>query len=228
VAKGDVDLQGTPEASLCETMEQCVALSQPGNQNGVIEGTLVMAGGQITDKGAVPMSSENYDAGNEMLQEISADDLFSQFVSNGYTMEQFRDLAGTHEFTTNPDTSALTSTNKNQIWVEGGLTLRNGTIGSPDKPVILAVNGALNLAGNVTIWGVVYATSAEFSAGTNTIMGSLVTEGSVDMNGTASVHYNPDLRPMPDEYDPDDAAAGYETARSSSVRLGSWREVTSH
>ena len=240
VARGDVHLQGTPEVSLCETMEQCKDLARPGNQDGLIEGTLIMAGGQITEQGNVPMGEGNYDAGNATLagfDPADPDPLFSQFVSGGLSMDAFKLHSGTHEFTPpssggngnndNAVSTALTATNKNQIWVNGDLTLRNGTIGSPEKPVILAVSGSLNLAGNVTIWGVVYATTAEFSAGTNTVMGSLVTNGNVNMKGTASIHYNADLRPVPDEYDPDDAAAGYESARTSSVRLGSWREVRS-
>lgn len=235
VAKGDVDFRGTPEVSLCETMKQCKDLARPGNQDGLIEGTLVMAGGEITQGGSVPMSEGNYDANNPTLAGLSANDLFSQFVSGGLSMDAFKLHSGTHEFTPpstggngnndNAVSTALTATNKNQIFVNGDLTLRNGTIGSPEKPVILAVEGSLNLAGNVTIWGVVYATEADFSAGTNTIMGSLVTAGNVNMKGTASIHYNADLRPVPEEYDPDDAAAGYESARTSSVRLGSWREV---
>jgi len=48
VAKGNVHFQGTPEAALCVTMQECIALATPGNQTGTIDGTLVMAGGSIT------------------------------------------------------------------------------------------------------------------------------------------------------------------------------------
>jgi hypothetical protein len=225
VARGNVHFQGTPEVARCATMDSCEDLARPGNQTGVHEGTLVMAGGTVTAQGNVPMGSEHYDQNNADLAAMSGDQLFSDFASGGLSKEQFRTSEFTHQYTPSQGNNQIT-TNKNQIWVDGDISLRNGTIGSPDKPVILVVNGDLTLAGNVIIWGVVYAASAEFSAGTNKIMGSLITEGSVDMKGNAAVYYNPDLRPAPESgVDPDAALAGYSAAREASVRVGSWREV---
>ena len=223
VAKGNVHFQGTPEAALCETMQDCIALATPGNQTGTIDGTLVLAGGSVTAQGSVPMGEENYDSNNASLNTMSNDDLFSQFAGSGLTKDQFKNSANTLIY--EPSKKDLPSTNLNQIWVDGDLTLRNGTIGSPDKPVIIVVNGDLNLAGNVIIWGVVYSENADFSAGTNKIMGSLITENNVEMKGNAAVYYNPDLRPEPESFDPDAAQAGYSEARIGSVRIGSWREI---
>ncbi len=224
VTQGNVHFQGTPEAALCPTMEMCQELAGPGNKSGVIDGTLVMAGGTITEAGNVPMGPDNYQGNQEYLAQMQPDDLFSQFASGGLTKSEFKNSSSTMIYTPGTGNNQIT-TNANQIWVEGNLSLQNGTIGSPDKPVILVVAGDLTLAGNVIIWGVVYATSTDFSAGTNKIMGSLVTENSVKMKGNAAVYYNPDLRPAPNSFDPDTALAGYSSARQSSVRIGSWREV---
>jgi len=171
------------------------------------------------------MGEENYDPNNAEINAMSNDDLFSQYAGGGLTKDQFKNSDNTYTYDPSGQGHGLPSTNLNQIWVDGDLTLRNGTIGSPDKPVIIVVDGDLNLAGNVIIWGVVYATNADFSAGTNKIMGSLVTENNVEMKGNAAVYYNPDLRPAPDSFDPDAAQAGYSEARTGSVRIGSWREI---
>lgn len=229
VARGNVHFQGTPEAARCETMEDCVDwANKKGNQSGVIDGTLVMAGGNITDQGNVPMSDVNYKANDGAIAALTADQLFAQYASNGYSFAEFKALSGTHMLGSSANAETINSTKRNQFWVEGDLDLKasgQAQIGSPDKPVILVVKGDFKVTGNVVIWGVVYAETADFTTGTVNIMGSMVSENDVEMGGNAAVYYHPDLRPAPDDYDPDDAYAGYAGARESSVRLGSWREV---
>jgi hypothetical protein len=231
-AKGNVSFGGTPEAAECNLTgaQTCSSLAGSGNVTGIITPgkILVDAGGSISESGSVPMDSSNYNEGNASLQNMSTDQFFTQFAGNGLNKSQF----GSRAFQYTPPTSGSgqvdadsVSTSNQLIQVNGDLTLRNGTLGSPERPVVLYVNGSLNLAGNVNIWGVVYATNAEFSAGTNKIFGSLLSEQGVDMKGNAAVYYNAGLRPDPNTVDPASLLAE-QVGKKSTVRVGSWRELT--
>lgn len=68
----------------------------------------------------------------------------------------------------------------------------NITIGSPTQPVILIVDGNINLGGNVTIHGLVYATgNVDVSgAGNIKIYGSLITEQTCCGTGNPTVIYS--------------------------------------
>jgi hypothetical protein len=233
VSAKNVFFQGTPEAALCDLGgtggTQCTDLARSGNQSGIIEGTLVRAGGTISSGGNIPMGSENLVQNDTSISSLTADQLFSAYAGAGLTREQFKDATTTYKLSStggklDPDQITTDARTSQNIYVDGGLTLRNGVLGSPERPVVLYVNGDLNLAGNVIIWGVVYATNADFSTGTNKIMGSLVSENNVSMNGNAAVYYNANLRPDPASVDPDTlVATGSE--KLTSVRIGSWREL---
>jgi hypothetical protein len=231
VSKLTVDFQGTPEAARCNLSGQsylCSELAKPGNQSGLIEGTLVRAGGAIGTQGNIPMGSGNLAGNDATLAAMSNDQLFSDFFSSGMDKTAFKNSA--YQFTqsgnkTDVDTVNTNAGNNQNIYVNGDLTLNNGTLGSPDKPVAIFVDGNLVLKGNVIIWGEVYAQSADFSVGTNKILGSLVSEGAVNMKGNAAVYYNPGLRPDPNTVDPAGLVATA-TGRDSTVRIGSWRELS--
>jgi hypothetical protein len=231
VTKMTVDFQGTPETARCNMGGQtylCTELAKPGNQSGLIQGTLVKAGGSISTQGNVPMGAGNLSSNDATLAAMTNDQLFSDFFSSGMSKTAFKDSA--YQFTqsgnkTDTDTVNSNAGNNQNIYVNGDLTLNNGTLGSPEKPVAIFVDGDLTLKGNVIIWGEVYAKSADFSVGTNKIMGSLVSEGAVNMKGNAAVYYNPGLRPDPNTVDPSGLVATA-SARDSTVRIGSWRELS--
>ena len=76
------------------------------------------------------------------------------------------------------------------IWVTGDTTLNSKTvIGSPPKPVVLVVDGTLNLSGDVIIYGFIYATRV-VARGSTTVFGSLLSEDSLDFGGNVSIFYN--------------------------------------
>jgi PilX N-terminal len=94
------------------------------------------------------------------------------------------------------------------VWLKGtgGLNITSATddIGSPTAPVVLIVEGPVNISAAVKIYGVVYAASATLSYGPGTaapseatIRGALVTAGNVTGNGTAAnpgrVIYDPTI-----------------------------------
>lgn len=233
VSARNVIFQGTPEAALCDfggAGAQCTDLAKAGNQSGIIQGTLVRAGGTISSGGNIPMGPDNLSQNDSSISSLTPDQLFSGYAGAGLTRQQFIDAPTTYKINTtdegkiDPDQLTSDAETSQNIYVNGDLILRNGVLGSPERPVVLYVNGDLNLAGNVIIWGVVYATNADFSTGTNKIMGSLVSENDVEMNGNAAVYYNANLRPDPASVDPDTLVASA-TSKLTSVRIGSWREL---
>ncbi len=89
---------------------------------------------------------------------------------------------------------ALAGQTGKTIWINEPTVNINSniTIGSPTQPVILIVDGNINLGGNVTIHGLVYATgNVDVSgAGNIKIFGSLITEQSCCGNGNPTVIYS--------------------------------------
>lgn len=224
VTRNNVDFQGTPEVANCNltgSAPLCSSLATPGNKSGIISGTLVRAGGSITEGGNVPMGQENYAASDSNLANMGSEQLFQDFASGGMSQADFKAKA----YNYNQSSGVPNSGNNQLIYVPGDLTFNNGELGSPTKPVILFVDGNLQLKGNVVIWGVVYSKSADFSVGTNKIMGSLISEGAINMKGNAAVYYNADLRPNPTTVDPATLLAN-QSGKTTTVRVGSWREIT--
>jgi Tfp pilus assembly protein PilX len=76
------------------------------------------------------------------------------------------------------------------VWVEGNVTI-DGQIGTADHPVILIVNGTLDIGANAVINGVVYASGAVNSTGTPTIYGSLITGSDANTVGNLRIVYDP-------------------------------------
>ncbi len=83
------------------------------------------------------------------------------------------------------------------LWVTGNIQLTSMTIGTPTNPVVLVVNGTLDLRGGTIIYGFVYVTGnvadddpATVVGGNANITGSLVSEGDLNFRGTADVTYN--------------------------------------
>ena len=249
VAKGNIHFQGAPEVSLCSVngvpaqAPPCQSLAVPGNQDGWVNGTLAMAGGNITQQGGggMPMGPDNFET-DPTLQSMSNDDFWLDYAAplkDGgtgppYTKAEFEAAAtlytqggtgkgGQGGDAVIPDASF--------IWVDGDLSLTNQTIGSQENPVTIYVDGSLNFLGNATIWGKIYvAENANFSRGTSKILGQILTEGNVDMRGNSSVFGNPDLAgtgPDPDieAVDPDEFWLEYDRVRTTTMRIDSWREI---
>ena len=95
-------------------------------------------------------------------------------------------------------TDILNGMTGQMLWVNGCVSILMGTIGSISSPVILIVNGNLEISGNVTIYGFVYVTGSVTMTNGATIHGALASEtgiaiddSSVNMNmGILTYLYN--------------------------------------
>jgi Tfp pilus assembly protein PilX len=86
--------------------------------------------------------------------------------------QQLKELAGDQAYTDIDDAIGKSGL----IWIDGDQDLAGGTIGSPDSPAILIVNGDLKLTGG-TIYGIVYVVGTYDVAGNPIIIGSSIVEG---------------------------------------------------
>lgn len=77
------------------------------------------------------------------------------------------------------------------IWIAGNLTLNGSTtVGTPNKPVILIVNGNLTLNNTASIYGFVYATGNISLNKTNMIRGSAASESNIVLNFDSLIQYD--------------------------------------
>jgi hypothetical protein len=237
IAGGTVQMAGNVDTGTCPTTEQCMELAQPGagNRDGnreiVPNEILISAGGSVNlDGNAAEFDSTNWLENDPDLQNTNGEILFQEYVAS-QSDYAWADIGAYAADTDNVVTvvpgqrGTTTIGDAPLVYVDGDLTLRNGTIGGPDQSVLIVVNGDVDLAGNVIIWGTVLALGdADFSRGTNKIIGSLITPGNVDMAGNPAVYYNAGAAGDPiinlaQERDPDTPS------QIVTLRVGSWREV---
>lgn len=231
IARRTAQLGGNADAANCNLQggsNLCSTIgSSNGNQPGDVNGIVVRAGEQITTQGKASQQLDGFTAQNDAsLAALSTEDLFKQFAGNGLSKSEFQQKAFNYTSTSGSGLNQANSGENQLIYVTGDLELKgNVQIGTFSKPVILVVSGNLKVTGTADIWGLVYTGSADFSKGNTKILGGLVSEGSVDMTGTAAVYYNSGLRPDPTTIDPATLLAN-QTGKTTTVRVGSWREVT--
>lgn len=226
IARGNVTLGGTSQANTCLTFAQCVDAGVDGNQAKIFNApsdTVITAGGSIDLSNRASALIGN--APNTVVTDssisasaMSNDVFFETFVSDGESKTDFK--AGSTQSLDDVDLSVNTN-----IWHEGDLTLNAKEIGTPQQPVTLVVTGKLTISGNSKIWGTVYVTDAEFSAGNNKIMGQLISEGNVNMTGTAAVYAYDGFKGGGQGSGTNFEQSSYQTQRTSSTRIGSWREI---
>lgn len=104
-----------------------------------------------------------------------------------------------------------------QLWVSGDLTLEGGiTIGSPERPVVLVVDGDVRWRGAITLHGLLYADDIQWSDAPATgarLRGAAVASGGYSSNGSVELIYDRALL---------ERLAGF---GGSLVRVpGSWRD----
>lgn len=92
---------------------------------------------------------------------------------------------------------SLTGKQDAVIWVEGNAS-GLGDIGTQDHPVILVINGDLDISSNTTINGLVFVTGTITGTGSPTIYGALIGAGAINTTGNPKVIYDPKvLGPLP-------------------------------
>lgn len=67
----------------------------------------------------------------------------------------------------------------------------NATIGSREQPVVLIIDGDLEMQGTPYVYGIVYVTGNVTGGGNVTVQGAMVIEGSVSPTGSLDVIYDP-------------------------------------
>lgn len=116
----------------------------------------------------------------------------------GQSMSAYRD--GTATWVVDPggvlassnstNVNSIVNMRDNTIWVEGNMSLP-GDIGTADHPVILIVNGDLDLGSNSVVNGLIYVHGNITGNGSPTVYGAIVGAGTASANGNLKVVYDP-------------------------------------
>ncbi|MDQ3524188.1 MAG: hypothetical protein M3451_03935, partial [Chloroflexota bacterium] len=90
--------------------------------------------------------------------------------------------------------AGMNASTEGLIYVSGACSL-SGTIGSPDKPVVLVVNDEVTVGGNLVFYGMLFVRSNNNSAelkgsGNPKIFGSIVVQGDVKLTGGVTLVYD--------------------------------------
>ncbi|GAA4408775.1 pilus assembly PilX family protein [Quisquiliibacterium transsilvanicum] len=131
------------------------------------------------------------------LASLTDDQMFRTFF--GSSKEQFRDSPAT----TIVNCSGVCNTTllnaiaggARTIWVEGDMVLNaNDVFGSLARPVMLVVNGNIEVRGNMTFYGVLYCQDSTWDntgGGNAQIIGAAISEGNFTATGTPDPTYDP-------------------------------------
>ena len=155
--------------------------------------TLVSNGVDVSSLApALPFIDQN----NASLAALSADDYFKLFIgSDKATMQDLVGVLNCSSGCNKTDINAELATSQ-LVWTSGDVTLIGGTYGTATDPVVLIVDGNLDLRGGATINGLVYVTNPTWDAngsGNAYINGAALAENSFDTNGNLVVNYDPSI-----------------------------------
>lgn len=134
---------------------------------------------------------------DQSLATLSDDQMFRTFF--GSTREQFRDSPSTTVVNCSGvcNTSLLSAIDAGArtIWVEGNMVLNaNDVFGSLERPVMLVVNGNIEVRGTMTFYGVLYCQNSTWDntgGGNAQIFGAAISEGNFTATGTPDPTYDP-------------------------------------
>ena len=139
--------------------------------------------------------------GDTNLSSLSADAFFEKFM--GASPTNYRentatwivDLSGALATKNSTSIGSIDNMMNNTIWVEASgatpVSLPAGPIGTPERPVVLVINGNLDLGANTVINGLVFVTGDISGNGSPTIYGALVSAGTANVTGNPKVIYDP-------------------------------------
>ncbi|MBC7954809.1 MAG: hypothetical protein H7Y33_02920 [Cytophagales bacterium] len=91
------------------------------------------------------------------------------------------------------DTSLNQAATTNSLfWLRGGLRLSTPIVlGTPQRPVLLVVDGPVELHASAVIHGVIYSTHASWAdTGGATLHGAVIVEGDLHANGSTHIHHD--------------------------------------
>ncbi len=136
---------------------------------------------------------------DDSLAALSDDAMFQTFF--GITKTAFRDAPTTTQVTCagvcgNTLLNAIDA-GARTIWVEGDMTLNsNDVFGSATNPVIVVVNGNIEVRGNSIFYGVLYCQNSTWDntgGGNALVVGAAISEGNFTATGTPDPTYDPNV-----------------------------------
>jgi hypothetical protein len=176
------------------------------NTNNTIEaGSSVAGSGNFKTVTSSGTSSTSGNFGSDITQNVASlantsfGDLFSDYF--GMTEAQFQSKA-VNTYTNNSNyATALNGMTGTTVWINqtSGSANFSGstTIGSATNPVLIVIDGNLNISGNFTLYGFIFVLGAS-SATTNlsgniTIIGGMATTDNINASGNFTLTYNPSV-----------------------------------
>jgi hypothetical protein len=130
------------------------------------------------------------------LGAMSSDAFFAAYF--GLDKAAWRDQTVTARLACSSDCGAAIAAaigdGTNLVWIDGDLAIDGPlTLGSADRPVIVATSGAVRLRGGVSLHGVLFGTRVRWDdtgAGIARVRGAIVSQGLVEGNGAPDIVYD--------------------------------------
>jgi hypothetical protein len=133
------------------------------------------------------------------LRNTTEDQMFSTFF--GMSKDAYQNLPSVRRIVC-PSNGCTETTLSNaynegvrQFWLEGNLSMNaNLTIGSDSDPMLVAVNGNIEMRGDLRLFGVFYSTGITWDntgGGGALLQGAAISEGNYTGNGTPDYFYDP-------------------------------------
>lgn len=197
-----------PAPTVTMTIQGNINLNNSASINNTQTNANISSGGTVTFNNSAQtttsagVSSNRQKIGSDIQQNnttISNMSSSAFFNSVFGTTQAAVQNAATYTYTNNQDKSYnfLNNITGSIIWINqtaGTATITNSTtIGSATRPVILIVNGNLDLANSVTIYGLIFimnSTSTSFENNSVTINGAIAATGNFQFANSATLNYN--------------------------------------
>lgn len=161
---------------------------------------------QTTDKQAIGPDVIDADLSLRQLEDRGGDAYFENFM--GADREDYK--AQSLEMEADSDLDGLEG---QAIWVDGDTSIDGNTqLGTRDEPVVLVVDGSLDVAGTVDLYGVLYVRGNLEGSGTFTNYGAAIIEGETNIGGNPYFIFDPDI------------AYGASNVGARGIVTGTWRD----
>lgn len=185
------------------TAKNIVALSGNINITNTVANKTIESGGVILSAGNISLTTSYGTTGNVNNLPISGAVMNNAALASATPEAMFQNFFGANMATvqakadiTNPGgpsdiSAALNNVKGKVIWINGDANIAMASlIGTPTEPVIIIVNGNLNLSGAATVNGFIYATGNMNMSGTIQLNGSFATAGNFNGSGNVNVNYD--------------------------------------
>ena len=176
--------------------------TDPGT-NGITINAGLTVGGFINDSTIETLPGTPVAAslvGNDTsLASLTDDQMFQTFFGTSKT--NFRNAASTTVVSCsgvcNTTIESAIAGGARVIWVDGNMTLNaNSVFGSEQRPVMVVVDGNIEVRGNIVFYGVLYCQNSTWDntgGGNAQVFGAAISEGNFEATGTPDPTYRADI-----------------------------------